>query len=390
MENLHQCIICSSSKIKSFNLCKSTVAGYRCSEFDEALNAPFFDLILDYCEDCSFLSQRRYGSADSLLAKLYEEHVSTQHGLSNPYFEYFANALLEKYKLTSQATVLEVGCNCGLLLKTIRDISGAKVYGVEPSKAMQKIWVDRNLSVFNAYLDIKSEALIKSYGPYDLIYFRHVFEHVPNPVEFIEIASRLLKDDGVIVLEVPYLKTILDQKRIENVSYSHLNQYCLRSLSAIFNKFGMGLVDYSLEETDGGSIVAHFKKGEITPNHLIENDMEKDLELFINYNQSLKQKIQKTLSCYGPDQLIGYGAGAKGQHLIHVLGLDAFITKVIDDTPGFEGMFIPGTKIEIVSREILRSSSLKAVINLAPTHAEKIKLNIPKELIFIDFINSNF
>jgi 2-polyprenyl-3-methyl-5-hydroxy-6-metoxy-1,4-benzoquinol methylase len=383
-----KCKACGSTKIESYNLCKSTVAGYRCNTIDESLEAPVFDLVLDYCTECSLVSQRSYREANALLNKLYEEHASTQHSENNPYFQKLAERLISDFFLSKGSKILEVGCNCGALLKILRDKSGADVYGVEPSKAMKEIWQERKLQIVNGYLNSETANIVEKFGPFDLIYFRHVFEHIPDPVEFIKLVSGLLAKDGVIALEVPYLASIFDLGRVENVGYSHLNHYCIRSLDVIFKQFGMGLIAHTLEVTDGGSIVAYFKKGELTPKHLLENAMQEKIIKFIQYNKNIREFVTLKLKTYKNGQLIGYGAGAKGQHLIHLLGLDRYISEVIDDTPGFNGKFIPGTGIRIISRDVWDKSNTKAIINLAPTHTEIIKKNIPVGMEFLDFVNS--
>lgn len=382
-----KCKACGSIKIESYDLCKSTVAGYRCDTVDESLGAPAFDLILDYCTECSLVSQRSYEDANPLLNKLYEEHVSTQHSEANPYFQKLAKKLISDFSLSEKSKILEIGCNCGALLKIIRDQSDASVYGVEPSKSMKEIWQERGLQIVNGYMNGETANVVEKFGPFDLIYFRHVFEHIPDPVEFIKLVSQLLARDGIIALEVPYLVSIFDLGRVENVSYSHLNHYCIRSLDAIFKKFGMGLISHSLETTDGGSIVAYFKKGEQTPEYILEKEMQQKIIKFIKYNKNMREIASHKLKSYKNGEIIGYGAGAKGQHLIHLLGLDKYISEVVDDTPGFAGKFIPGTKIRIISRDGWDSSNIKAIINLAPTHAEIIKKNIPINVEFLDFIN---
>lgn len=382
-----KCNACGSEKISQYNVGKSSVSGYRCDTAVESLNEPLFDIALDFCTECNLVSQRRYAEADRLLDKLYEEHVSTQHSEENPYFHNFAKELGGKYALSKKSKVLEIGCNCGAFLKVLRDKTDANVFGIEPSKAMSHVWAERGLFVVNQYMDLEATSLLRKDGPFDIIYFRHVFEHVPNPVEFIRLAQSLLSEDGAIVLEVPYLHSIFKYGRVENISYSHLQHYCIRSLDAIFTQFGMGLTGYELVANDGGSIIAHFKRNIQTQTDQLEDDLQKELEGYLAYGLELKERAHRELRKYKKGEVVGYGAGAKGQHLIHVLSLDKFISRTVDDTPGFEGKFIPGTAIEISNKNIFEEENVKAVMNLAPTHYDVIKHKAPRHLAFLDFIN---
>lgn len=387
MEEIIKCKACNSSNTSFFDVGKSTVSGYRCDTILESKNAPLFDIALNFCGECNLVSQRSYSEADSLLDKLYADHESTQHTEDNPEFNHFATKLGSKYSLSNQSKVLEIGCNCGAFLKILRDKTNANVIGVEPTTTMEQVWAERNLTVINEYLDLASTELLKTKGPFDIIYFRHVFEHVPDPVEFIRLAQSVLAEDGAIVLEVPYLESIFKYGRYENVSYSHLHQYCIRSLDMIFKQFGMGMTEYELVKNDGGSIIAHFKRNISTKSSYFEEDLKSQLLDYLAYGKELKESAHKELKKYKDGGVVGYGAGAKGQHLIHVLGLDKYIKYVVDDTLGFEGKFIPGTAIEIVSSDFLKEKTIAAVINLAPTHHEIIKSKVPSHLDFIDFIN---
>jgi 2-polyprenyl-3-methyl-5-hydroxy-6-metoxy-1,4-benzoquinol methylase len=382
-----RCRACHSNQTNLHTLGKASVAGYKCDTREESITAPLFDISLIFCDQCNLVSQRQYPEADQLLKKLYAEHESTQHSQENPYFDAFSSELARKYSLSNESKFLEIGCNCGTFLSLLRKKTEASVFGIEPAKTMKEIWKVHNLFVINEYMNASSVSLLRQKGPFDVIYFRHVFEHIPDPIEFIRLAQSLLSENGAIVLESPYLESIFKYGRHETMSYSHLNQYCVKSLDAIFKQFNMGLSEYELVDNDGGSIVAHFKRNIQTESLQFENDLKQKLINFLGYGLDLKKRVQYELMNYNKNEVIGYGAGAKGQHLIHMLGLDKFISYVVDDTSGFAGKFIPGTPIEIVNSDKFGEKDLKAVINLAPTHLEVIKKKVPIHLKFLDFIN---
>lgn len=386
----YQCKGCNSFNVELFSIGKSSVSGYRCNSLEESKNAPLFDISLIFCNDCNLLSQKRFKEADNLLEKLYEEHESTQHNESNPFFNSFAEKLCKDYELDNSKKVLEIGCNCGAFLKILRDKSGAEVLGVEPAKTMEKIWKKRNLDVINDYLNEESAEELTKYGPFDIIYLRHVYEHVDNPLDLIKYLVGLLDNNGSIVIEVPYLPSIIKFNRHENISYSHLHQYSIKSLSAIFSQFKMGLSNFDLVSNDGGSIIAYFKKDIKTDKSLFENNLKQDFKKFLSSGIRLKSLVRSNLTKYDGLNIAGYGAGAKGQHLIHVLELEKFLSNVIDDTPGIKGKYIPGTDIKIEDSDLLVNSDIDIVINLAPTHQKTIRKKVPSHIQLIDFINDGY
>jgi hypothetical protein len=218
----------------------------------------------------------------------------------------------------------------------------------------------------------------------DLIIIRHVLEHVSNPVSFFRVISKLTYPDTAVIVEVPYLKTILERRRIDNIGYSHLNYFSLRSMDEILKKINMGILDCSLEETDGGSILFHIKKGISTGKRLLDQISIKEISDFIDSIDKTKIRISNRVKKYSPTEIVGYGAGAKGSHLIYILGLQEVLQVVVDDTPDYRNKYIPGTHIQIKSPGYLNHDFVKAVINLAPTHLETIRARVPDKLDFID------
>jgi SAM-dependent methyltransferase len=384
------CKGCGSGNIVNFDIGRSSVSGYRCNDLSESKMQPIFDIVLVFCDKCNLVSQKRYEAADILLDKLYNEHETTQHNKKNLFFYHFAEKLIKKYTLNKNKKVLEIGSNCGLFLKILRDKSEVEVMGVEPSKTFQKLWKQRGLNMVNKYLNEESVITLQNHAPFNLIYLRHVYEHVPDPLEFIKHLSRLIESTGSIILEVPYLPSLIKFGRYENLSYSHLHFYSISSLDAIFTKYGMGLSEFELVSNDGGSIIAHFKRGIKTDNKLFEQNLRIELMEFLSKGNNLKYKVQEKLQKYNQCELVGYGAGAKGQHLIKILGLENFLSSVIDDTPGLKNKYIPTTSIKIVDSEVLKNSNIKAVINLAPTHLDVIRKKVPDYLEIIDFINYKY
>jgi len=245
--------------------------------------------------------------------------------------------------------------------------------------------------VFNEYFD-NSLAVKMQNQKYDLIYFRHVLEHIPNPLEFFSALETIVSDNTIVVVEVPYLVSVIKNSRIENISYSHLNYFTLSSINKIVSKNNLILLSHEKVDTDGGSIVCHIKKN-IESNRILNNTEVDDkvtkpeIESLLSKIENIRLQLKETLKDYSKNEVFGYGAGAKGQQLIHFLNLEEYLSGVIDDTPEYNGKFIPGTEIQIYNPTLLKKNlDIKVIINLAPTHTETIKSKVPSNLLFIDLI----
>lgn len=380
------CIVCDTPNL-IFDFARTPISGYRCKSREESLKQPKFNLSFNFCPNCNMVKYPMQKGADVLLDKLYSEHVSTYYYTKylNDYMNNFVKNLSNKYSIDHESTVVEIGCNSGRLLTMFREETSCKILGVEPSKTFTDEWNDNQIEVINDYFSNDCVEIIRD-RIVNLVIIRHVFEHIPNPVIFFSDLSKICSNETTIIIEVPYFKEVLKRRRIENVSFSHLNYFCIRSMNEIAKRFGFGIVDYELVETDGGSIVYHIQKGKITDSVMIDNISESEINDFISYIDQARLKIKNILSQYKKNEIVGYGAGSKGPHLVYLLGLDEFITHVVDDTPGYSGMFLPGTEIEICNADIFTTNDIKCVLNLAPTHSDVIKNNVPSQIDFYEVI----
>ncbi|MFH0866501.1 MAG: class I SAM-dependent methyltransferase [Bacteroidota bacterium] len=371
-----------------FNICTSPVSGYRCDTLSESLSQPWFPLLLEFCNNCQMVFYRYIEEASSYLARLYIEHLSTYHlaPTLDTYLINFTENIISQFNIRKGSNVLEIGCNDGRLLDAIRKKSGCNVYGIEPSGQFHRQWEQLQIKVLNDYFCEKIIHRLKDVE-YDLVYFRHVLEHVPDPVSFIENLSEIASGNTIIVIEVPYFKTVLDKKRIDNTGYSHLNYFTLTSINNIIRNSGFGIFDFTLADTDGGSVVVYIRKNHETPAHFPDSISLTGIKNFIAHIDEVRMNASMVLSPCLKNEVIGYGAGAKGQHLIHLLNLDKFISVVADDTPYLNDKYIPGNGLKILNPANIDWGKIKCVVNLVPTYPDVIKSKLPPGIKFIDFIN---
>ncbi|MEW6400371.1 MAG: class I SAM-dependent methyltransferase [Chloroflexota bacterium] len=103
-------------------------------------------------------------------------------------------------------TLLEIGCGTGeFLVMAQRD--GWKVEGLELSDSFRlaaKDWY--GLSLKNKELEQANIAP----DSFNAVVLLHVFEHLPNPLEFLAQASRVLKQEGWLFIIVPNLASWTD------------------------------------------------------------------------------------------------------------------------------------------------------------------------------------
>jgi SAM-dependent methyltransferase len=96
------------------------------------------------------------------------------------------------------ARVLDVGCGNGKsFLYPLRKMGFERVAGCDP-------FLPGDIRYGNG-LTIEAKRISEIEGPssWDVIAFHHAFEHMPDPLETLETANRLLRDGGLCLIRIP-------------------------------------------------------------------------------------------------------------------------------------------------------------------------------------------
>lgn len=101
-----------------------------------------------------------------------------------------SNLLSDKNK-----KVLDVGCGAGKFLRILHQFGFKKLTGIDP-------FIKQDVVIDNEFILLKKQ-IDDLDGGYDLIFFNHSLEHMPNQHEVFNNISRLLSDNGVCVIRIP-------------------------------------------------------------------------------------------------------------------------------------------------------------------------------------------
>jgi SAM-dependent methyltransferase len=386
-----ECVLCGSDRLEAvLRFGPQPVAGYLEASADAAIRAPRYDLQLALCRACMLLQQQNEAANALLAERVYAEYQPT-YSMSTQVFEYMESLLdraASMANLHASDAVLEIGSNDGQVLDLFRQRDFC-AFGFEPAANLVAASRERNLNVVHAFFDEqRAREFASEYSRVKLVLTRHTLEHAFEPGAFLRAVATVLVDDGLAVIEVPHAHTQLTHGHFEGLTFQHQSVFSLASLCYGLRQAGLNAVDAQLTTMDGGSMVVYARRsGRCTAvpspgvQALLALEAAADLGApggFVRYQTrfaELGSSVHAVLDSVNQSGgvALGYGAGSKGQALINMLGLNAkHLRKIVDDTRGSAGRYIPGAAIEIIRSDDGLAQTATVILVTAPTHAQEI------------------
>jgi SAM-dependent methyltransferase len=237
-----------------------------------------------------------------------------------------------------------------------------------------------------------SNKVLQSHGRADLITATNVFAHVDNVKEFIQSAKLLLKEDGILVLEFPYLVDFIENYEFDTIYFEHLSYFSVLPLAKLCSIVGMKIVDIDKQDIHGGTIrvIISHEDSNISVENSVFSFINKEVELgydtlekYSDWADSVNEIINNfslqilELKKQG-FKVAAFAASAKGNTLLNCSGMNTDIIKYIaDETPEKIGKYSPGTGIPIVNKQQLIKDAPDYLVILSWNFADEIieKLN---------------
>lgn len=354
-----ECTICGNQLSKVFDLGATALANeLLTSETDDYAEYP---LCLCYCTTCKNL-QLDYFVHSELLYRNYFYSTPDSKILDNHY-EFLIKFMMESGYLNNKTKVIEIGSNAGQFLNLLNRHTNLAI-GVEPAANILSTVKNSELQIVNDFFIVPvAENLRKENGYFDLVIARHCFAHNENPGEMIKAASELLSDEGLMIVENAYAINTLMNGEFDQIYHEHMYYYSLTSISNLYSNYGYELIDATIGDVHGGSIIAVLaKQGKRKKSNALLA-MEKLEELVLNKrsvsdfvtrsekNKNNLAELIKSLNFEG-NIVYSYGATAKGNTLLNSMGLNSNEVKFcIDSTQIKIGKYLPGSRILIQSEE---------------------------------------
>lgn len=396
--NSNNCRSCNNHNLKSvIDLGLTPLANNLLNDLNQ--ETEMFPLEMKYCSNC-YNCQLSYVVEPEKMFDNYL-YVSSTAASFREHFQKAAISYIERFNLTSNDLVVDIGSNDGIALKPLME-NNIKVLGIEPAKNVAEIANEKGVNTLNAYF--KSEVvdkIVKEYGQAKLVTASNVFAHSDELVNICNESFRLLQDDGSFIVEVQYLLDTINDLTFDNIYHEHVNYWSVTSINNFFKNLGFYVYDIEHINTHGGSIRVFVNKtgNNITEN--VENFLKKEIEFGITnintYNE-FRSKIEEVKEnvIYNFNKLkqkynriCAYGSPAKATTSLNYFGIDnSYIEYTIEDNELKNNKIIPGVNIPIKNKNYSYENLPDVIIVLAWNFFDYIVKNnqelIKKGVIFIN------
>ena len=292
--------------------------------------------------------------------------------------------LARERALGPRSLVVEIASNDGYLLKGYAS-AGVPVLGVEPARNVARVAEANGIRTVAEFFDeTLAEKLASTYGHADVIHAHNVLAHVADLSGVVRGFGALLRDDGVAVIEVPYLRDLVDHCEFDTIYHEHLCYFSVTAIDRLFRRHGLVLRDVERVPIHGGSlrlfVVPGGPVGESVRRLLAEEagwgvDRDEPLVTFAAHVEEMRARLVELLGGLkrSGKTLAAYGAAAKGSTLLGYAGIGReTLDFVADRSPHKQGRHMPGAHLPIVSPERLVEARPDYCLLLAWNLAEEI------------------
>jgi SAM-dependent methyltransferase len=350
-----------------------------------------YPLDLVFCERCALVQITETVPPEKLFREYF--YLSSFSDALLRHSEENVARLIRSRSLDGQSLVVEVASNDGYLLQYYKR-AGIPVLGIEPATNIARIAQEER--GIPTVCDFFGEALarrLKDEGRLaDVIHANNVLAHVADLNGVVGGFAELLKPTGVAVIEVPYVRDMIDHCEFDTIYHEHLCYFSLTALDRLFRRHRLVIRDVEKLSIHGGTLRIY--AGRMSQNgddagEEVSTEVRRMLEeekawgvdeaqFYLGFGEKVSRLREELLRVLGDLKAQGkriavYGASAKGSTLLNYFGLGReTLDFVVDRSTVKQGYYTPGTHLAIHAPERLLEEMPDCVLLLTWNFAEEI------------------
>lgn len=350
---------------------------------DACLPDPAWPLEVVCCAGCGLAQLRHTVAPELLFSDAYRYFSSVTRTVVDNARENVAQALA-RFRPPAGALVVELASNDGYLLKHAA-AAGMRVLGVDPARGPVEAARAAGIETIHAFFgDDLARRMAADGRQAALVFASNVLAHVADTRGFVRGIRRILAPGGTAIIEVPYLRDLIDHVEFDTIYHEHLCYFSLTALADLFAREGLALNDAARIPIHGGSLRL-FVQHEPAPSARLAALLAQERAQGLDRPQAFRDLARRVdgvgrrlhalladLRAQGA-RVAAYGAAAKGTILLNHFGLGPReLLWVADRNPRKHGLFVPGVKLPVVPVERIASDRPTHLLLLPWNHRAEI------------------
>lgn len=379
------CRSCDSARLEPIlSLGTTPIANSLVSPSEGARSDPRYPLEIVLCADCSLVQLGYILPADVIFGQDYP-YFSSFSDMFSRHAARHVEHLIRARGMGAGSLAVEVASNDGYLLRHFVE-AGVPALGIDPAPgpaaAAEQIGVRTIVDFFGT---AAAERIVAEHGHADVIIANNVLAHVPNMNDFVSGLSLLLADDGLVTIENPYVRDMVEKVEFDTIYHEHYSYFSCTAIWALMERHGLHLNDVEyFADLHGGTLRWHVGKA-AAPTNTCRQYLEAEDAAGISspgYYQLFSQRVrtcQHALRALLEDlrnqarTVAAYGAAAKGATLLNSSDIDSdLVAYVVDRNTNKHGKLMPGCRLPIRPVEVLMTEQPDDVLILAWNFADEI------------------
>jgi SAM-dependent methyltransferase len=385
MTTIHSCRACDGERLTLvLSLGETPLANSLVEPARRSEPEPRFPLDLVLCESCALLQITETVPPEVMFRDY--RYFSSFSDTMLKHAAAIAGRLVKERRLGASSLAAEIASNDGYLLKNYVG-HGVPVLGIEPARNVAAVAEEQGVRTIVEFFGRELGAELASKGTRaDVLHANNVLAHVPDIRGVLAGAQAFLKDDGVMVIETPYVKPMLDHCEFDTIYHEHLFYWSITAFSAVARRVGLEVIDVEQLAIHGGSMRLFLQqKGTSAPSAAVTSLLAAEEAWGVNRPETYRAfatrvgglktelvALLRKLKAEGKS-IAAYGAAAKGSTLLNHFGIGAdVIDFVADRSTHKQGRFMPGVGIPIVTPEELLAKRPDYCVLLTWNFADEI------------------
>jgi SAM-dependent methyltransferase len=365
------CRFCNAPLARSFAdlgmspLANSYVPAERASAME-----PYFPLHAWVCERCWLVQLEAFETSENIFGDY--AYFSSYSSSWLEHAKRYTRQVSHRFGLGAQSLVVEIASNDGYLLQYFME-QGIPVLGVEPAANVAETAVAKGIPTEVRFFGVQTATALAAAGRQpDLLLGNNVLAHVPDLNDFVAGMKILLKPGGVITMEFPHLRRLVEQCQFDTIYHEHFSYFSFCSVQRVFAHHGITLFDVEELPTHGGSLRIYGRHTEDESKPVSDRVLElrhreqkqgyEGIDLYDRFAETVRETKRALLTFLvdakrAGKQIVAYGAPAKGNTLLNYCGVGTdFIDYTVDLSPHKQGHLLPGTRIPVHAPDRIRET----------------------------------